>query len=197
MKHGSYNNPGTAGSAPGRFGRPQTVCLLRASDSEAARLLLDDAAEALLVYGGASAPRLIAGDKLQPADAFLLACEANTAVPLTVPAAPRPAQAAQPLYALVACPAHSTQEAAAALDEVAAACRATGYTWAGGVAVAGSRLVASTARTPRMGWLRRGRSEAADRMLLQLLAGRPFASEVARCPVPGFVYRRLVAAGRI
>ena len=85
--------------------------------------------------------------------------------------------------------------------------------WSGGIAIAGGRLVAGTAHTPRMGKLRRPQSEAIDQLILAVRsscalgdfvdaqtsrnARREGSSAgdggivISRCPVPTFAYPAL------
>ncbi len=85
--------------------------------------------------------------------------------------------------------------------------------WSGGIAIAGGRLVAGTAHTPRMGKLRRPQSEAIDQLILAVRSSCALGDFVdaqtsrnarregsaagdggiviARCPVPTFVYPAL------
>lgn len=76
-----------------------------------------------------------------------------------------------PIYAIACTDDAQATSAIEALDELERICHARGIVYRGGVAVAGGRLVAPCAHGPRMGRMRRGRSEAIDRLTLAIRSG--------------------------
>lgn len=74
-------------------------------------------------------------------------------------------------------------------------CEGKGLPWRGAVAVGGGGMVLPTARSPRMGMLRRPVSEAIDQLALALLAGRPLGVVEARCALPRSAYLLAAEAG--
>lgn len=84
-------------------------------------------------------------------------------------------------------------------------CAHNGLTWGGGLCVAGAAAVASFARSERMGWKRRGRSEATDHLIGAVRAGLTIADAARRfgsadplapsniidapCPLPRWIYK--------
>ena len=57
------------------------------------------------------------------------------------------------------------------LSRIAHACEASPCTWSGGLALGGAPAIAAQARAPRMGVLRRARSEAIDRLIMAIRCG--------------------------
>ncbi len=84
-------------------------------------------------------------------------------------------------------------------------CADSGLAWGGGLCVAGAAAVASFAQTERMGWKRRGRSEATDHLIGAVRAGLTIAEAARRfgstdtlalsniidapCPLPRWAYK--------
>ncbi len=94
------------------------------------------------------------------------------------------------VYALVVTDAHDAGPAESALCELARLAAMAGLTWNGGISIGGGAMVTPTADSPRMGWLRRRRSETIDHLIWYVLGGMPAPEGMrARCPLPRFVYR--------
>lgn len=72
------------------------------------------------------------------------------------------------LYALSATTERAAQRAAHALEALSEVCGRHGTAWGGGIAIAGGELTALCAAGPRMGRMRRGQSEAIDRLILAI-----------------------------
>ncbi len=101
------------------------------------------------------------------------------------------------LYGLACTDDHDSAAARKALDELGAACDSAGIPWGGGVAVAGGRLVVASSKGPRMGRMRRRRSEAIDMLIAAIrsscgVSALPDHNSsdliIASCPVPRFLY---------
>lgn len=101
------------------------------------------------------------------------------------------------LYAIACADEHGFVKARAALESLGSACREAGVPWGGGIAVGGGLLVSASARGPRMGRLRRRRSEAIDMLIAAMRSScgvsalpRQNSSDliIAPCPVPRFLY---------
>lgn len=106
-----------------------------------------------------------------------------------------------PLYACAIAAGRSAQPAVDALVALEASCRQLKLPWGGGVALCGGALIAPCAEGPRMGRMRRARSEAVDLLIAAIrsgcpvsdLMGRPASGIlVARCPVPAPLYPLVV-----
>ena len=194
---------------PGR-GLPPRVALVnaspRASRSATARLL-GDLAEALPVYArmaGVDAPELVcatARDAGLPAgcDAVVLG------YPLYVDALPsglvdllvRARGELAPgtrVYALANMGFYEAEQVSPSFSVIEGFCAEAGLCWSGGVAVGAGGMVLPVARTPRMGMMRRGVSEAVDQLVTALLAGADAGAIEARPPVPRFAYKLAAAA---
>ncbi|MDY2777619.1 MAG: hypothetical protein SOU51_04515 [Collinsella sp.] len=116
------------------------------------------------------------------------------------------------LYAVVIVLDADPQGAKAIIPELESACQHLGIRWCGALAVAGGALIARHARQPRMGFLRRSRSEAIDRLIGAVRAGATVgeAAELfkdpanpgrddlieARCPIPRWMYRLMGDSAR-
>ena len=184
--------------------------------SGAARLLLEDFADALCAYarmGKSEVPTVAWADSASsPADDTDALVAAFTVQGATLPdraidmldaIAAHPV----PLYALCATDSHDPADALAALDELDRRCADAGIPWRGGVIVGGGALIARTAKSPRMGTLRRWRSEATDALIAAVRLGASVeeAAQItrdttrvrqgnvilARCPIPKAAYRLL------
>lgn len=183
--------------------------------SDAAHLLLDDFADALCAYarmGKSEAPTVAWANSasLRPADGTDALVAAFTVHGSSLPdrvldmldaIAVHPV----PLYALCATDSHDPADALDALEDLGRRCLAAGIPWRGGVIVGGGALVARTARSPRMGTLRRWHSEATDALIAAVRLGTSVeeAAQItrdttrvrqgniilARCPIPRFIYR--------
>ncbi len=101
------------------------------------------------------------------------------------------------LYAIACADEHGFIKARAALESLGSACREAGVPWGGGIAVGGGLLVSASAHGPRMGCLRRRRSEAIDMLIAAIRSScgvsalpRQNSSDliIAPCPVPRFLY---------
>lgn len=152
-------------------------------------LVLADLAEALPVYAhlaGVEAPELVDVPGACRFDGcntvlLVLSAESDDAAP-ALPVGTR-------IYAVAIA---SGRDPAPARDRLNAArkqCEKLGARWMGGLALGGAEMVARTTRSPRMGWLRRRRSEAEDRLLMALLAGEHTADEDVAAPLPRPLYR--------
>lgn len=76
------------------------------------------------------------------------------------------------LYALACSVPSDTASAREQLNRIAQACEASPCTWSGGLALGGAPAIATQARAPRMGVLRRARSEAIDQLIMAIRCGR-------------------------
>lgn len=166
---------------------PRRVALVDAAPAPGSptTLVLADLAEALPVYARlahVAAPELAPARDLADCDTVLLALPADGGA---VPEPPRGAR----VYAVAVAPGHDPAPARDRLDAARARCEGRGARWMGGLALGGAEMVARTTRSPRMGWLRRRASEAADRLLMALLAGRPAGDEDVAPPLPHALYR--------
>ena len=168
-----------------------------------AALLLDDLAEALPVYAlmaGVAEPRVArvgAGDAptepLASADAVILGLPFHDHEPASLTGLlARVRDVAAPgalAYALVCTASYDPESARDSLADLAGLCAEAGMRWMGGLVVGAADMVPRTARSPRMGTLRRRVSEALDRLALSVLAGADAGEELVRPLVPRFVYR--------
>lgn len=91
-------------------------------------------------------------------------------------------------YALVDTAPFDPERAEPALEALARLCEGAGARWMGGVVVGGSELVRAVAGTPRMGALRRGVSEAVDRLIAAVRSGAPAGTSLVRPAVPRRAY---------
>lgn len=152
-------------------------------------LVRADLAEALPVYArlaGIEAPELVdvrSACDLDNCDTVLLVLPAESDD--TVPALPPGTR----VYAVAVAPGRDPALARARLASARQQCEKLGARWMGGLALGGAEMVARTTRSPRMGWLRRRRSEAEDRLLMALLAGEHAADEEVAAPLPRPLYR--------
>lgn len=112
---------------------------------------------------------------------LVLSAESDDAVPV-LPAGAR-------IYAVAVASGRDPAPARACLATAREQCEKLGARWMGGLALGGAEMVARTTRSPRMGWLRRRRSEAEDRLLMALLAGEQAADEDVAAPLPRPLYR--------
>lgn len=178
----------------------------------AARLMLEDFADALRAYarmGGAEPPETLWLEPGEPAwggrpDALVIAfrLRGGTLPERVGRAADAAPGGAVPSYALCCTDGFDAADALPALDALATRC---GAGWRGGVSAGGGALVPLTARSPRMGTLRRWRSEAVDALVAAVRMGvgveeaaaltrdetrrREGGVILARCPLPRPVYR--------
>ena len=170
------------------------------------RYLADDFEEALAVY-----ERLGASAEF-PARTFDVRRVMISANADTYDAGPHDQGLQRRVYAIACTDDVSPASAVRTLEEFALSLTKEDG-WSGGVAIAGGRLVASAAHTPRMGYFRRSQSEAIDQLILAVRSScalgdladaraprgtwrkSPQAEGkdiiVARCPVPAFAYPAL------
>ncbi|MDO4437754.1 MAG: hypothetical protein Q4B77_07405 [Coriobacteriaceae bacterium] len=101
------------------------------------------------------------------------------------------------VYAIACTSDCRAERATYGLLELERLCERRELVWSGGVAVGGGRLVRPCAQGPRMGRMRRSRSEAIDQLILAMrsncsVCALPNAPAngviVARSPVPSFAY---------
>lgn len=152
-------------------------------------LVRADLAEALPVYthlAGIEAPELVDARGVcdfGDCDTVLLVLSAESSD--VVPALPPGAR----IYAVAIALGRNPAPARDRLDAAREQREKLGARWMGGLALGGAEMIARTTRSPRMGWLRRRRSEAEDRLLMALLAGEHAADEDIAAPVPRPLYR--------
>lgn len=96
------------------------------------------------------------------------------------------AQSNMPIYALAITPGPHTDEAECALERVAAMCREHDIPWGGGLAFGEAELIARCARQPRMGRMRRARSEHID-LLIAAIRSRCGMHSLPDAPSSGIV----------
>ena len=173
------------------------------SEDPAVALLLDDLAEALPVYAllaGVAEPKVVrvgtGGAPVEPltgADAVILGLPLHGHEPAGLAdALARARNVAVPgalAYALVCTASYDPEGARDSLAALEGVCEEAGTRWMGGLVVGAADMVPRSARSPRMGTLRRRVSEALDRLALSALAGAPAGEELVRPLVPRFVYR--------
>lgn len=182
---------------------PRRVALVCADPGEGRSVtahLLADLAEALPVYArmaGVAAPELVGArraEELRGCDAAVLG------YPLRPGGLPgglvgmlgRALGVVGPgarVYALCSTSLCDPGHALTSLSVVENFCTAAGARWMGGVAVGAGDMVLAAARSPRMGMMRRGVSEAVDRLVMAVLAGADAGVIKARPPVPRLVCR--------
>lgn len=101
------------------------------------------------------------------------------------------------LYAIACADEHGFIQARMALEHLSSACRAEDVPWGGGIAVGGGLLVSASVRSPRMGRMRRRRSEAIDMLIAAIRSSCGVSTLpnqnssdliIAPCPVPRFLY---------
>lgn len=190
-------------AAPAPSGPPRRVALVCASprgERSATAHLLADLAEALPVYArmaGVAAPELVdaRGAKgLRGGDAVVLG------YPLYVDALPsglvglleRARGELRPgarVYALCNMGFYEPEQIVPSFLVLENFCAAAGARWMGGVAVGAGGMVLPTARSPRMGMMRRWVSEAVDQLIMAVLAGTGAGVIEARPPLPRAAYR--------
>lgn len=109
------------------------------------------------------------------------------------------------LYAIACADEHGFIQARMALERLSSACRAADVPWGGGIAVGGGLLVSASVRSPRMGRMRRRRSEAIDMLIAAIRSScsvntlpNQNSSDliIASCPVPRFLYAPICKACR-
>ncbi len=92
-----------------------------------------------------------------------------------------------------------------ALERLRSACRAADVPGGGGIAVGGGLRVSASVRSPRMGRMRRRRSEAIDMLIAAIRSScsvntlpNQNSSDlfIASCPVPRFLYAPICKACR-
>lgn len=156
--------------------------------------LLADLAEALGVYarayGRGEPPELVSSDGEEGlhGDVVVLGVAAGRGVrPAPVPEGAR-------VYAVVTTPSLDGAEARPAATSLERACAAQGALWSGVLVVGDAAWQLRWAAAPRMGWRRRGTSEAIDRLIAAIRAGADFPSERARPALPRRVLRALLGA---
>lgn len=109
------------------------------------------------------------------------------------------------LYAIACADEHGFIQARMALERLGSACRAADVPWGGGIAVGGGLLVTASVRSPRMGRMRRRRSEAIDMLIAAMRSSCGVSTLpnqnssdliIASCPVPRFLYAPICRACR-
>lgn len=103
----------------------------------------------------------------------------------------------RPLYALAVTDAYACTPAEHALMRLTASCREAGVPWGGGLACGGGSLIEPCARGPRMGRMRRTRSERIDQLIAAIRSRRAVNDMIdgpasgillAPCPLPAPLY---------
>lgn len=156
--------------------------------------LLADFAEALDVYARAyghdEAPEIFSlndgesdGDDLGGDVVILGAAAGRGAGAASVPEGAR-------VYAVVTAPSIDGAEARPTTASLERACAGRGALWSGALVVGDEAWHLRWASAPRMGWRRRGTSEAVDRLIAAVRAGADFPSELVRPALP----RRVLCA---
>lgn len=107
------------------------------------------------------------------------------------------------LYAIACADEHGFIQARMALEHLGSACRSADVPWGGGVAVGGGLLVSASLSSPRMGRMRRRRSEAIDMLIAAIRSSCGVSTLfnqnssdliIAPCPVPRFLYAPICKA---
>lgn len=154
------------------------------------RHLLADLSEALEVYarhyGNGDVPELACatGEKDLRGDVAVLGLAAGRDVgTAALPVGAR-------VYAVVTTPSLDATTASPALASLERACAQADARWSGALVVGDAAWQLRWAASPRMGWRRRGTSEAVDRLIAAIRSGADFPVEQARAPLP----RRLCLA---
>ncbi len=187
------------------------LTLLSAGDEDLSAAfdhVMEDLADALGVYERMAAPR--AGShrgreetrRARSFSLFKIEVEAGIGVEHAAREAMGPCSlSGLPLYACAIAAGSSAQPAVDALVELETSCRKLKLPWGGGVALCGGALIAPCAEGPRMGRMRRARSEAVDLLIAAIRSGCPVSDLmggpasgilVARCPVPAPLYPLVV-----
>lgn len=115
----------------------------------------------------------------------------------TAPLAPSLTAPRRLIYAIAASDDASCAPAVSALEALERSCAPHDIAWGGGVAIGGGRLILPFAHHPRMGFMRRARSERLDELIAAIRSGcsvsalpdgAPTGVIAARCPVPAPLY---------
>ena len=233
---GEQSAPGTAPKArdtsrrarPVELRAPGRIALIDASPEArrpTAGAVLDDFADALAAYARSSSsavPDMVriaadSGDRPSAFDAVVIACSLAPDAPLALQSTACERAllrcALEPhvrAYAVAISDAYEPEPACDALLAFEGICDASGIIWCGGVAIGAGSLIARTRKSPRMGTLRRARSQAIDRLIaavrlgtnvdqaLELAggAGNPASPDILTvpCPLPRFLYRHIAKA---
>ena len=182
---------------------PRRVALVNGSPRgarSATAQLLGDFAEALPVYArmaGVGRPELVRATRaelLEGCDVVLIG------YPLYVDALPgglvelleRSRGVISPgtrVYALANMGFYEAEQIVPSFSVIENFCAGSGARWMGGVAVGAGGMLGAIAKSPRMGMLRRGVSEAIDRLIMAVLAGSDAGEGLARPGVPRWAYR--------
>lgn len=156
--------------------------------------LLADLAEALGVYarayGRGKPPELVSSDDVGSlcGDVVVLGAAAGRgACAASVPEGAR-------VYAVVTTPSLDGVEARPTTASLERACAGRGALWSGALVVGDEAWQLRWAAAPRMGWRRRGTSEAVDRLIAAVRTGADFPSELVRPALPRRVLRALLDA---
>lgn len=96
------------------------------------------------------------------------------------------AQSDMPIYSLAIAPGPHADEAERALERIAAMCREHDIPWGGGLAFGEAELIARCARQPRMGRMRRARSERID-LLIAAIRSRCGVHNLPDAPSSGIM----------
>lgn len=93
------------------------------------------------------------------------------------------------LYAIACTSDYESENAVASFGSLKAVCPEHKLSWCGGLAVAASDMIPTTANMPRMGMMRRRLSEATDKLILAVRCGVDASTITVPAPVPRFAYR--------
>ena len=187
------------------------LALLSAGDEDlraAFDHVMEDLADALDVYERMATPRSDSHrgrEETQRARSFSLLkieVEAGIGIERAVREAMGPCSlSGLPLYGCAIAAGRPARPAVDALAALETSCRQLKLPWGGGVALCGGALIAPCAEGPRMGRMRRARSEAVDLLVAairsgcsvsDLMGGPASGILVARCPVPAPLYPLVV-----
>lgn len=187
------------------------LALLSAGDEDlraAFDHVMEDLADALDVYERMATPRSDSRrgrEETQRARSFSLLkieVEAGIGIERAVREAMGPCSlSGLPLYGCAIAAGRPARPAVDALVALETSCRQLKLPWGGGAALCGGALIAPCAEGPRMGRMRRARSEAVDLLVAairsgcsvsDLMGGPASGILVARCPVPAPLYPLVV-----
>ncbi len=228
-------SPVTDAPVLGAPGAPQRIALINASpkaaDSATEHLLADfvDALGAYACLSGSPVPKIIdahctlrgelSAPNARKGGVDLSSCEAIViGYPLYVDALPAHLAAwleraaregalasGTKLYAICNLGSYEAEQALSSLGILRGFCHAAGVSWCGGLAIGGGGMIVPFAHSPRMGGMRRARSEGIDALIAAVRMGltvqdanERFGREacgldpsaiLARCPTPRAIYK--------
>ena len=191
---------------------PRRIALIDAESGKSAvptSLILDDFAEAFDVYAhhdavpGALVPELIRVDRRQDGgsdaselpdlDTIVLGCSLEQiSPPGSASRLIGPIPEGTRLYAIASDERYGLQAVPGLLDPIKDSCSRCGIAWCGCLVAYASAMIPMTARSARMGVMRRHLSEATDRLILAVRCGTDAGMIETRAPVPRFIYRSIV-----